>query len=326
MKTPIVTAFLGVVALMLAGCGEPATNKAANPSASPAKPAAAPTADALLALDRQANEAYLKGDTKFFEGMLSEKFVMHESGQRLDKAAVIKVVAGNKCNVKDWKLEEPQMSKIDADTYVLSYKGTFAGSCIGRDGKAMKLPSPTRAATVWVRSGDQWLAAYHGENLIIDPANPPRAAKQAGPKQDNQAAGHANTATAKPPADPSVTNALMEVEKSLWEAWMAKDGKKISEMTTADLSFQNIFGTHFATKAEALKDWTGPSCDVKSVSVTDGAATLISPTVGILTSRGTALGTCGGQKPAQIRVYGTSFYVKDGGTWKLAFCLNRPFD
>lgn len=325
MKPIAVTVCLGLAALMLAACGAPATNT--NTNANTANPAVvAPTADALLALDKQANEAYIKGDSKFFEGMLSDKFVMHEGGQRMDKAAVTKMIAGNKCDVRGWKLEEPQMAKIDADTYVLSYKGTFDGSCTGPDGKSMKVPSPTRAATVWVRSGDKWLAAYHGENLIIDPKNPPPAAKKAESKKDNKAAANSNTAATKPAADPSLTDAMMAVEKSLWEAWMAKDGKKIAGLTTADLSFQNIFGTHFATKAEALKDWTGPSCDVNSVSVTDGAATLISPTVGILTSKGTAWGTCGGQKPAQIRVYGTSVYVKDGGSWKLAFCLNRPLD
>ena len=63
--------------------------------------------DALFALDQQANEAYFKSDSKFFEGLLSDKFVMHEDAQRMDKAAVIKMIAGNKCDVKSWKLEEP---------------------------------------------------------------------------------------------------------------------------------------------------------------------------------------------------------------------------
>ena len=62
---------------------------------------------------------------------------MREGGQQMDKAAVIRMIAGNKCDVKDWKLEDPQMSKIDADTYVLSYKGTFDGSCTAPDGKSI---------------------------------------------------------------------------------------------------------------------------------------------------------------------------------------------
>jgi hypothetical protein len=94
-------------------------------------------------------------------------------------------------------------------------------------------------------------------------------------------------------------------------------------LTAKDLSFQNIFGVFFANKADTLKDWTGPSCDVKRVRVTDGAGSLLSPTVGILTNKGTAEGTCGGQKLMPVPIYGTSVYVKEGHSWKLAFTLNQ---
>ena len=120
MKTAVIPVFLGL-SLLLAGCGTTEKNTSLNSNVDSSKTtAAAPTGDALLALDKQANEAYIKSDSKFFERMLSDKFVMREGGQQMDKAAVIRMIAGNKCDVKDWKLEDPQMSKIDADTYVLS--------------------------------------------------------------------------------------------------------------------------------------------------------------------------------------------------------------
>jgi hypothetical protein len=111
------------------------------------------------------------------------------------------------------------------------------------------------------------------------------------------------------------TNAMLAMEKDLWEAWRAHDGKRIEELTAGDISFINIFGTYFATKADALKDWTGTGCDVKSVSVTDAAGTMLSTTVGILTFKGTANGTCYGQKVNSV-IWGTSVYVKDGDEWK----------
>jgi hypothetical protein len=319
MKTVVIPVFLGLAALMLGACGTLAKNTSANRNADTTKPtAAAPTADALLALDQQANEAYIKSDSKFFERMLSDKFVMHEGGQQMDKAAVIKMIAGNKCEVKDWKLEDPQMAKIDADTYVLSYKGTFDGSCTAPDGKSMKIPSPIRAATVWARTGDTWRAAFHGENLIFDPKNPSPAKAERNkekPKDDKAAATR--------PASDSSTAPMMAIEKSVWEAWKAKDATKLEHLTTKNLSFQNIFGTYFSNKADTIKDWTSARCDIKSVSVTDGAGTLLSPTVGILSRTGTAEGTCDGQKITSVPVYGTSVYVKDGDSWKLAFSLNR---
>ena len=87
-------------------------------------------------------------------------------------------------------------------------------------------------------------------------------------------------------------------------------------------SFINIFGTYFATKADALKDWTSPGCDVKSVSVTDATATMLSPNVGILAFNGGADGTCFGQKVGPI--WGTSIYVKEGEAWRWTFGINLP--
>lgn len=72
-----------------------------------------------------------------------------------------------------------------------------------------------------------------------------------------------------------------------------------------------------------MKDWTGPGCDVKSVSVTHPAATMLSPTVGILRFTGTADGTCYGQKVNSV-IWGTSVYVKQGGVWKWTFGINLP--
>ena len=43
-----------------------------------------------------------------------------------------------------------------------------------------------------------------------------------------------------------------------------------------DISFINIFGIYVANKAEALKNWSGTGCDVKSAGVTNAAATMLS--------------------------------------------------
>jgi hypothetical protein len=115
---------------------------------------------------------------------------------------------------------------------------------------------------------------------------------------------------------------MMAVEQKLWDAWKAKDAAKIRAMTSKDLSFENIFGDFFSNRADAVKDWTSPRCQVTKVSVSDGVGTLVSPTLGMLNRTGTADGTCDGQKLTSVRVYGTSFFVKDGGSWKLAFSLN----
>jgi len=229
MKKTLRFILLAAATTFFAACRGPADNTGANnANTNTTKPVAvAPTADALMALDKQANEAYIKGNSKFFEGMLSDKFVILGGGQRMDKAATVKMIASVKCNIKSMDLTEPALSTIDAETYALSYKVTWDGTCNGADGTPMKVPSPIRSASIWVRSGDKWQAVFHGENLIVDLKNPlppaAPAAKKEEPKEDKTAA-NSNTAsnTAAPAAAQSKgtpdrnTDALVKVELALW--------------------------------------------------------------------------------------------------------------
>ncbi len=165
--------------------------------------------------------------------------------------------------------------------------------------------------------------------MIVDPKNPAAPAappKKEEPKKDVKTAANSNTgsntavpARATPDAN---TDALVKVELALWEAWKEHDAKKLDALMARDVSFVNIFGTSLATRADALKDWTGASCQVKSVSVSDGFATALSPTVEMLTRKGTADGTCGGQQVGGTAIWGVSIYVKDGDAWKFAFGMN----
>ena len=334
MKKITLFILLAVAATCFAACGAPAANTGANnANTNTTKPVAAPpTVDALMARDKQANEAYVTGDSKFFEEMLSDKFViLTDDGQRMEKAATVKMIAGVKCDIKSMDLTEPATSMIDADTYALSYKATWDGTCNGPDGKPMKVPGPVRSASIWVRSGDKWQAVFHGENLIFDPTNPPKPApaappKKEEPKKDDKTAANSNPAsdTAAPAkATPDAnTDALVKVELALWEAWKGHDAKKLDDLLANDVSFVNIFGTYLANRADALKDWTGTGCQVKSVSVTDGFVTALSPTVEMLTRKGTADGTCGGQEIGGTAIWGVSIYVKEGDAWKFAFGMN----
>lgn len=322
MRRIVLLTALAAASTLFAACGGPAPNTGANDANSNAtKPvAAAPTTDALMALDKQANEAYVRGDSEFFERMLSDKFVILGGGQRMDKAATLKMIAGVKCDITSMDLTEPAMSMIDADTYALTYKATWDGTCNGPDGKPMKVPSPMRSATVWVRNGDKWEAVFHGENLIVDPKVPPPPPAAAAKAANSNAASN-TTAPARATPDAN-TGALVRVELALWEAWKEHDAKKLDDLIARDVAFVNIFGTYLATRADAMKDWTGAGCQVKSVSVTDGFATALSPTVEMLTRKGTAEGTCGGQEVGGTDIWGVSIFVKEGDAWKFAFGLN----
>jgi hypothetical protein len=319
-----------IAAVAFSGCGAPAANTGNTSNTNTAKPtAAAPTAETLLALDKKANEAYLKGDGKFFEAFLNDKFSMMENGKRTDKATAVKMISGVKCETKSMTLDDPKMTMIDADTYALSYKNTTDGTCTF-EGKTEKIPSPMRAATVWVRNGDTWQAVFHGENMIIDLKNPPPAppAKADGPKEepkkdaakpDDKAASNSNSAAPATPAPaPSAnTGALVAIEKSGWEAWMKKDAKKLEEITAKDMAILAPDGS-WMNRADAIKSWVEMPCEnVKAVDVKNGFGTALSANAEMLTFTGWADGTCYGQKNGSQDAM--SVYVKEGGAWKLAF-------
>ena len=76
--------------------------------------------------------------------------------------------------------------------------------------------------------------------------------------------------------------------------------RSITDLTAPNISFINIFGVYLATKSDAMQDWSGPYCDVSSLSLTDAAGTMLSPTVGVLTFKAAADGTCYGQKVGPI--------------------------
>lgn len=307
----------------LSACGGPAantgntTNNANAGNATAAKPAA-PTKEAFIEMEKKAYEAFTKGDTAHFDKMLSDKFVGYNGGKRYGKADEMKMIGSVKCEAKSWSHEDAQMAKINDDTYVMVYKSNFDGTCT-MDGKTEKVPSPTRAATIWVRDGSDWKAAFHSETPIIDPKNPPAAPPAASGEKKEEASADA----AKPAAGPN-TEALKKMHQGGWDAWKAKDAKWFNDNMAATASFVDPMGTYVATKADAIKVWTETmKCEgVTKAEITDAVATAISPTVEILTLKGAADGSCDGQKNGPL--YQSAVYVKEGDAWKLAFMFESP--
>jgi ketosteroid isomerase-like protein len=297
-------------ALVFTACVENALANNANAANTAEKTAPpGPTRVALVKLEKSAYKAWRSKDAKFWDTFLSNKFVGWGSSGRLDKALATKEYTGADCEIKSDALFDEQVSPLGKNAALITYKATVNGTCGGQ-----RIPANSWAAGVYVRDGDKWKAAFHAEAPIVDPAAAPAKPvdKKEARKKDE----------AKPTYRDARTDAMLAVERAVWEAWKAHDAEKIGNLTARDISFINIFGTYLATKADALKNWSGAGCDVKSVSVTDAAGTMLSPTVGILTFKATADGTCYGQKVGPI--WGSSVYVKDGNAWKWTFGINLP--
>jgi len=61
------------------------------------------------------------------------------------------------------------------------------------------------------------------------------------------------------------------------------------------MQFIDIFGDHIATRAQALKAWSGEGCDVKSFEFSAAKATMFAPNFGVLTYRASYDAKCFGQ-------------------------------
>lgn len=331
--------FLSLCAGLFIGCGAPAANTGngnanANSNANTGKStAAAPTADALLAMDKQANEAYFKGDSAFFQGFLSDKAVGFGGGKAVGKDTIVKEIGTAKCDMKSFNLSEPSVVKIDNDDYVLIYKGTYDGTCT-EGGKPVPSPANLRAATLYTRNGDKWQAVWHNENAIVDPKNPAPAKaedkkaddkkaddkKADAPKTDDKKSDDKAAAPAAP-AKSANTDALVKLHQAGWDAFKAKDSKWFDANLASGMVFVDPFGTVFSSKADTIKQWTETmKCEgITKTSVTDGYSVAISPTLELFNLKGSSDGTCDGQKNGDL--WQTAIYVKDGDAWKLAFMM-----
>ncbi len=361
MRRNLLIASVAAAAIWMSACGEPAnTNTApANTNTNTAKTTGgAPTVDSLMAMEKAATEAWSKSDTKWFEEHLSPKFVMYSDGMRMDKAAAIKMIGDGKCDVTKMNLTEPAMHKINDDTYAVTYKGEFEGSCV-MGGKTHKLDPVVRAGSIVAREGDKWMAVWHGETPIISPdgaaakadekAAPATADKKADTaapaekKADAPAAAEkkADTAAAadkkeaagtdaltadKPAAAAKSANteALGKMHAAGWEAFRTRDAKWFEEHIADSFVLVDPMGGVHTEKEAVIKHWTeGMKCEgITRTSFTEPVATSISPTVELLTGKGNANGRCEGQPNGDL--YQANVYIKDGEAWKLAFMFEAP--
>lgn len=318
MKTTLRIVILASAAIWMLACNPPAANtpptnaNTGNTNAAPK--AAAPTKEALVAMENKAFDAWKNKDGKFFEGFLTDNFVMFDGkGNHLDKAATVKMIGEHKCDLKSFSFSDEKMTMAGADAAIVTMKVTSDGTCGGQ-----KMPSPVISASVYVRSGDTWKGAYHNEVPVVDPKNMKAdASKPAPPAKKDETAGKKDAADSG-----AITDQLVALEKKGWEAWKAGDTKTLDEITHKDLMFVNLFGNVYATKADTIKAWTEPKCDVKSYSVTDGHGVSLTKDASILLFKGSAEGTCGDAKLSSL--WGTSIFVKEGETWKLAYMFETP--
>jgi hypothetical protein len=98
---------------------------------------------------------------------------------------------------------------------------------------------------------------------------------------------------------PTLTDAdtqnLVRREQPMVTAWKDHDAGRMDKFFGPEVQFIDIFGDHIATRAQALKAWSGEGCDVKSFEFSGAKATMFAPNFGVLTYRASYDAQCFGQ-------------------------------
>jgi hypothetical protein len=301
-----------VTAALFVACGAPADNApAANTAnvanANTAKPmAAAPTKEALMTMEKASWEAWKNRDAKWTEVNASDKYVGLGTTGRMDKAASIKSYTTQKCEIKSYSFSDDQMQMIGPDVAVLTFKVQQDYTCDGKKG-----PANVWSASIYVREGEKWKSAFYAETPVVDPKAPPKPAAPA--KKDE-----AKKEEAKPDA---ATDALLAIEKKIWEAWKVKDAKPLEDILAKDFMFYGGEGRR--DRAAIIKAWaTENKCEVKSLWLSDAMSVAIAKDASMLTYRGGGDGKCEGQ-PLTTDWY-VSIYSKEGDAWRQSFGMGVP--
>jgi hypothetical protein len=127
------------------------------------------------------------------------------------------------------------------------------------------------------------------------------------------------------PKPPRVTKAqlmkeLADMETALWNAWKAKDPKPFETHLSADSVLVGEGGV--SSKKNIPSEITNAPCDVKSFTLSDWKLTKYGANYGLLTYKGVAVGTCGGQPIPPT--WSSSLWIKRKGTWQAAFHQETP--
>ena len=112
----------------------------------------------FMAMERQAWDAFGKGDGKFFETFLvDEAMVVGESGAST-KADSVKAISSKPCELKSYAFSNFKVIMPDKNTALVTYEATQDAVCAGQ-----KSAAKVYASSIFVKRKGKWLALYHQE-------------------------------------------------------------------------------------------------------------------------------------------------------------------
>jgi hypothetical protein len=150
---------LALVILLVSAFVTLAQEATSSPSPAP-KPAMsrATSKKLIISTERKLWEAWKKADMKPFRSYLSTDSVMIGDSGVANKSESLKAMEGMSCEVQSYELSDIQVTFLNSDAALLTYKAAQDGTCGG-----VTLPPTAWASSAYVRRGGKWWAASHQE-------------------------------------------------------------------------------------------------------------------------------------------------------------------
>ncbi len=276
------------------------TNGNENVAAEPAKDLEA----SISELEKSAYDAWQKKDGKFFEGFLADNYVSVGRDGRGNKEMSVKSLADNPCEIKSFTKSDGELVELGENIALYTSKDTLDVSC---DGKT--LASPNWVASLYVKDGDKWMAAYH------------QSAPAADAKGENPPTPEGATDKPGEDSDKAITETLMAPTKSLWDAWSKHDTKPFEEALTE--KYVSINTGNRVDRAGKIKLMGTDRCEVKSIAHDAARSMKLSDTIWLLTYKTNVDGVCDGTALPKA-FWSADIWVKDGDNWKNQFWMGTP--
>lgn len=115
----------------------------------------------FMAMEKQAWEAFSKGDGKFFETFLVDEAIIGTDAGFSSKAQTVKDINSKPCDLKSFEFSDFKVVMLEKNTALITYKALQDGVCAGQP-----VPKNVIASSVYVKRKGKWLAVHHQESAI----------------------------------------------------------------------------------------------------------------------------------------------------------------
>ena len=115
--------------------------------------------DQLEKMERQAWDAFGRGDGKFFDGFYSSDAAQIDPNGIMTRKEAIAAISTKPCELKSYSFNNFKVTMLNATTAFVTYAATQDATCGGQ-----KVPEKLLASSVYVKRNGKWQGALHQES------------------------------------------------------------------------------------------------------------------------------------------------------------------